>query len=194
MQSILGLLAIGKEALTEKAPIELISRIEKKVYAMALVHQLLYEKRDLSRISLPEYVAAYAAYLCAEERTAERGIRLDLRIQEVEASIDFAVPFGLIVSELTGNALRHGFPHGQGGRVDISLRTEDDGRIVFTVSDDGVGTELDLNGGGGSELGIELARSLASDQLGGSLRFETGPGRGVRSVLEAYPSRFRPRV
>ncbi len=194
MQSILGLLAIGKGSLRETVSIEVFSRIEKKVYAMALVHHMLYEKGDLSRISLPEYVSAYAAYLSAEERVAERGILLDLRIQEVEVSIDFAVPFGLIVSELTGNALRHGFPHGRGGRVDISLKTEDDGRIVFTVSDDGVGTELDLNGGGGGELGIELARSLASDQLGGSLRFETGPGRGVRSVLEAYPSRFRPRV
>jgi len=191
MQSILGLLSIGKEALHEKAAIEVFSRIEKKVYAMALVHRMLYEKGDLSRISLPEYVSAYAAYLSSEERAADRGIRLDVRIQEVEVNIDFAVPFGLIVSELTGNALRHGFPSGRGGRVEIALWTEGDGKIVFTVSDDGVGTDRDLNSGG-SELGIELVRSLASDQLGGSLRFETG--KGVRCVLEAYPGRFRVRV
>ncbi len=194
MQSILGLLSIGKDELRDRDGIDLLSRIEKKVYAMALVHQMLYEKQDLSRISLPEYVSSYTAYLSAEERAIERGVVFEIRMQEVEVCIDFAVPFGLILSELEGNALRHGFPHGEGGKVELSLTMESDGRIIFSVSDDGAGTHRDLNCAEGSELGIGLARSLAVDQLGGSLHFETGPGKGLLAILTAYPNRFRPRV
>jgi two-component sensor histidine kinase len=61
------------------------------------------------------------------------GIEIEVKGEPLEIDPDRAVPFGLLVNELTTNAIKHAFPHGSGH---IMLCVE---QIGMVVSDDGVG-------------------------------------------------------
>jgi two-component sensor histidine kinase len=76
-----------------------------------------------------------------------------------------AVSFGLIVTELVINSLKHGFPHGRSGRIVVEYVKEGaDWRL--SVSDDGVGRSAHLpeplHVGLGTSIVEALARNLGA--------------------------------
>lgn len=70
-----------------------------------------------------------------------------------------SVSLGLIVTELVINALKHAFPHGRVGRIEISYQAHGP-NWTLSVSDDGVGMpkELPLTRSG---LGTSIVQALA---------------------------------
>jgi two-component sensor histidine kinase len=87
--------------------------------------------------------------------------------------MDQATPCGLLVNELVSNALKHAFPAGQGGEIQVALHAENasDGEArqwCLHVSDNGVGLPADFEARRMSSLGLQLATDLAR-QLGGTL-------------------------
>ncbi|WP_043360496.1 sensor histidine kinase [Belnapia sp. F-4-1] len=77
-----------------------------------------------------------------------------------------AVPVGLTVNELVGNALKYAFPGEMEGRIRVSFR-QDEAEFVLAVEDNGIGFDPGAPPQG-SGLGTRIGRALAG-QLGGSL-------------------------
>ena len=99
---------------------------------------------------------------------------MQLDIASLPATLDQAIPCGLLANELITNALKHGFPSGQTGHVTVTLCPEEDpARWRFAVADNGVGLPADFETRRQESLGLQLASGLAT-QLGGELR--VGPG------------------
>jgi two-component sensor histidine kinase len=97
--------------------------------------------------------------------------------------IEQAVPLGLIVNELVTNALKHAFPEGRTGSIQIELRDEPDNRLVLTVGDDGIGFRAgDLKTGTGQTLIAALA-----EQLNG--RFESRSEKAGALFCVTFPRR-----
>lgn len=88
----------------------------------------------------------------------------------VDSRIGMAL--GLITNELVINAIKHAFPDGRPGRVEISCEPKGD-MLKVSIEDDGAGTSDKI----GSGLGLQLVHSLAM-QNGGVV--ERKPGKGVR--------------
>lgn len=90
---------------------------------------------------------------------------------DLAVSPDCASTVSLVVSELLQNAVRHAFPAGGRGEVEVRIeRTALSCRI--TVSDNGAGFDPDKVEG--EHLGLELVRSLVSDKLVGELSIRSG--------------------
>ena len=99
-------------------------------------------------------------------------VRLELTLEELELPVDQAIPCGLILSELVGNALKHGYPGGRSGTVKVSLQASQQ-RVLLTVCNDGLGLPAGFTQHGSSSLGLQLVETLAR-QLQGSLSVERG--------------------
>jgi two-component sensor histidine kinase len=84
----------------------------------------------------------------------------------VHLNLQRAVPCGLLVNELVTNAIKHAFPDGREGRIDITLSASDDGHCLITVADDGVGLPPEVSPETSRSLGMQLI-PLLSDQAGG---------------------------
>jgi two-component sensor histidine kinase len=84
-----------------------------------------------------------------------------------------AVPIAIIVNELVTNSLKHAFPEGRPGVIQVSLRAADE--VVVSVADNGVGV------GGSQEEGIgSRITALLAQQLGGTIaRDNLGSGSSV---------------
>ena len=141
-----------------------------RVKAMALTHQLLYERKDFSRLDLGDYLERLVHSIRATYRgTGERiTLRLELPAAAVHLDLERAIPCGLLVNELVTNSFKHAFPGERCGEILIEMDTEKSRLIRFSIADDGVGlpdeTELASRG----SLGLQLVPLLV-DQLHGTL-------------------------
>jgi two-component sensor histidine kinase len=90
--------------------------------------------------------------------------------------VETAVPCGLILNELTTNALKHAFPSGSGGTVTVGTELHAESATVsLWVRDTGVGLPAGQDGSPTQSLGLRLVQILAG-QLRGTVEQETGPG------------------
>ncbi len=103
-----------------------------------------------------------------------RPIALEVEAEDHAVPMARAVPIGLVVNELVGNALKYAFPGEMGGRVRVLFRREA-GDFLLVVEDNGVG----LDPGApppSSGLGTRISRALAGQLGGGLAQAPASPG------------------
>jgi two-component sensor histidine kinase len=85
-----------------------------------------------------------------------------MEAEEVFLNVNTAIPCGLIVNELISNSLKHAFPEGRAGEVELDLhRVAGDG-YVLRVKDNGVGFPKGLDFRKTETLGMQIVSTLAS--------------------------------
>ncbi len=142
---------------------------ENRVMAMALTHQLLYERTDFSSLELGPYLKRLVGSLRdAHGQLMERiQLLVDAPDGGLHIELSQAVPVALVVNELLTNALKHAFaPHRSGTVAVKAARVGSE--ITVTVSDDGRGLPTDSRLSEGSSLGFSLV-TLLTQQLGASM-------------------------
>jgi two-component sensor histidine kinase len=150
-------------------------------------------------------MGGFLGALCDDLRLTSVGeaqpVALRTSVEPVALPVEQAVPVGLIVNEAVANALKHAFPDGRAGVVEVRLGRGgigDDGgrrRLRLEVADDGVGaptTDPSACDGGavrrGKGQGSRLIGALAR-QLGGSAEWRGPLGTALVVVFpEAGPA------
>lgn len=194
MSSILGLLSFQSWKIEDPGFRAVLKGLETRIYSMSLVHRLLYENEDLSRLSFAEYLREFAAYAADAENADERGVRIDLRAEEVIVSVDVAIPLGLIVAELLSNTFAHAFGPGTGGEVAIVFERAGKNGIRLVVEDDGRGPPPSFAPAEDGCMGLHLVASLAEGQLGGKAVFGRSASGGFRCEVTARTDLYGLRV
>lgn len=182
MQVICSLLNLECASCGDPRLVEEFRVIENRIRSMSLVHEKLYQSRNLASINLGDYIRDLAALLQASYSPGAERIGIATELESVQASIDAAVPCGLIVNELVANCLRHAFPSGGPGMISIRLSRREGGLVELRVEDDGVGLPRDFEAAGSKGIGVKTARALA-EQLGGELDIGPRQGGGTRCLL-----------
>jgi two-component sensor histidine kinase len=93
---------------------------------------------------------------------------------QVQLDIDRAIACGLIVTELVTNSLRHAFPQGRSGHINVRIEAHDE-QIVLAVSDDGIGLPHQAQLDAFPTFGLQIARAL-TQQLEGTIEVDTRHG------------------
>jgi PAS domain S-box-containing protein len=187
LQVIQSLLNLKRNSVADEAARLALAETAERVRSMALVHEKLYQSNQLSAIDLADYLGDLVAQLQDALGTRNRGITVLLDLQPVEADLNAAIPFGLIVTELLSNCLKHAFVGRDEGVVRIELKPQADGaRLV--IEDNGVGFSKELDLRGGKSLGLKLVDSLIT-QLDGELHASVGQGVRFELLLRRLSSR-----
>jgi two-component sensor histidine kinase len=154
--------------------------LERRISAVAGVHEMLYQSTDLSTIDMHGFLEGLTdvtspAPLPPEIRISAEGIAL--RIEQ-------AIPLGLVTSELLVNAAKYaGGEHP--GIVAVALE-ESPGGLTLTVADDGPGFPVGFDPRRDGGLGMHLVSALA-EQLGGTVEITSVSGAVVRITIPASP-------
>lgn len=170
-----SLLAMQGRRLTPGAGRAALEQCQTRVLAIALIHEKLYESRDLSNVSFSEYVRGLAAEIFHAGGTSPCSIELELHVEPLALAVDKAIPCALILNELITNALRHAFPEQRHGRVRVELAPRAPGLARLVVQDDGVGLPEGFTMASSGSLGHELVSTL-TEQLEGQLTVVPRPG------------------
>lgn len=171
----------------------LVADVDSKILAMALVHQKLYESRNLSRIDLGEYLRDLALALSSSFSLVPGQVTLNIVTEPMVTLIDTAVPCGLVVTELVSNAFKHAFPGGRSGEIRIELSRRTPERAQLRVADNGVALPPGFDFRKGSMLGLRTVYMIVEHQLKGSVQFST-PGIGVVCEIEFPDTQYSERV
>jgi len=147
---------------------------KQRINAIALTHQMLYQKTTISNINLVEYIETLVRQIEASMSTAKIEIVTDLVNTNERLTIDGAVPLGLIINELLTNCYKHAFPQGKKGIITVSLLENPD-TFTIKVSDNGVGLPEDFDRNESKTLGMELVFILV-EQLDSRLIIENNNG------------------
>jgi PAS domain S-box-containing protein len=153
MQVISSLLNLQSRHVKDPHVLEMFKESQRRIRSMALIHERLYQSSDLSRIEFSQYLRNLATHLFHSYQADT---------QEVLLNINTAIPCGLIVNELVSNALKHGFPEGRSGELDIDLRHVEGDGYVLQVKDDGVGFPEGLDFRKTETLGMQIVSTLVS--------------------------------
>lgn len=174
LQVVSGLLYL--ESLNFKHPevVEAFKESENRVRSIALIHEKLYRSEDLVSLDFSDYVADLIDYLFHSYDVDERLIKMNLRVEDVYLDMDRAVPLGIIINELTSNALKHAFKDKEEGEIDINF-FKDRNEFVLEIHDTGGSFPGDLDIYNTESLGLQLVTRLVS-QIDGTIELDMTDG------------------
>jgi PAS domain S-box-containing protein len=168
LQVISSLLNLQAETFSHPQILEVFRESQSRIKSMALVHESLYGASDLAHVDVEAYLRRLTDHLWRSYGPRAQAIILEMAIDHVALTMDTAIPCGLIINELISNAIVHGFPQGQPGRIRVQLRQDAAGHVTLAVSDTGVGPPAEFRLEEADTLGLRLVRAL-TEQLGGTL-------------------------
>lgn len=153
---------------------DLIRDSQSRIQSMALVHELLYQSEDLSTIDLGQYLEFLTHSLMASYQSQAQQIDIQTSCDSFDVNIETAITCGLLLNELVSNAIKHAFPTGEQGTVQVSIERGDT-NINLIVQDNGVGLKEDHSEVHRNSLGLKLIDSFIN-QLDAKMSLTTGAG------------------
>ncbi len=179
IQIISSLLSLQSHYIKDKMYVELLKESQNRIRSMALIHEKLYQSKNLASIDFNEYVETLVHDLIRSYGMNTAKIALTMKVENISLNIDAAVPCGLIINELVSNALTHAFPDGREGEITVTCNLHGDA-LELVVSDNGVGIPEDLDFKNTDSLGLRLVTILAEDQLNGKITLDRSKGTAFR--------------
>lgn len=168
LQVISSLLTLQADAITEPGMREVFLESQRRVRSMALVHEKLYQSADLVQIDFATYVQSLTTYLLRAYRASTQIIRVHTAVADVQLDLDRALSFGLILSELVSNSLKHAFADGAHGEICITLARDESRNLVLTIADSGVGLPPTFDIATTASMGLQVVAAFVT-QLHGSI-------------------------
>jgi PAS domain S-box-containing protein len=172
LQIISSLLNLQSSNVSDDKDLDLFIESRDRVRSMAMIHEKLYQSENLSKINFKDYIENLAQQLLMSYDL--RGhVNLNFDCDDVCMSIETAVPCGLLVNELITNSMKHAFPDGRSGSINISLKEYDDYELI--ISDDGIGLSDDINLDEPKSLGLQIINNLIN-QIDGIIEINNNHG------------------
>jgi two-component sensor histidine kinase len=137
LQMITALIRIEARGISDRTTGEGFDRLAGRIEALGLLYRALGNAANDGVVDLGIYLSEIASAVMRAH--APEGIHLDLQVDTWLASLNVAMPTGLVVNELLTNALKHAFQGRPGGRISLHCTTDDTGGCQVLIADDGVG-------------------------------------------------------
>lgn len=182
LQMVSSLLTLQGKSIKDANALEAINEGKTRVRSMALIHKSLYNKDNLTSMSVKDYLDSLTDELFKTYSIDTTLLTLKKNIMDLNIDVDTLVPLGLIINELITNSLKYAFPEGHPGELGVVLTQEND-QLVLTVKDNGVGydpTKVKENSFGSTLIGALIA------QLEGTIDVDASNGT-CTTVRFPYP-------
>ena len=178
LQVIASLLRLQTNTLEDERLARALLETQHRVESMALIHEQLYESKDLHELDLARHAVRLTRNLFQSYGIDPARIASRVTLEPTLLNVDQAIPVALILNELISNALKHAFPDGRTGLVSIEGGLSD-GQVVLEVRDDGVGIPAGVEPRRPNSLGLEIVNILTR-QLKGTFELDRSQGTTFR--------------
>jgi PAS domain S-box-containing protein len=177
LQIVDSLLMMQARRLTDPQAKAALENLRARVYALGLVHHQLMGSKDLETFDIAPFLDELSRHLL--EGAGEAQVSLSVRAAPLKVGLDFAIPLGLLVTELVTNSMKHAFSGGAGA-IEVTLAEPEAGQVELRVADDGKGYDPAQVRAAGPSLGASIVDGLVQ-QLKGVMTISTQGG--TRSVI-----------
>lgn len=171
LQTVCSLLNMQSRGAEDEHMKNLIKSSQNRVMAMAMVHEMLYLRDDLTAIDYKPYVFKLTEYLIKSVKGPDSKVKLAIDIPDIVLGIDTAIPLGLLINETITNSLKYGIKDDHEGEIHIELQKQGKDDYILTIGDNGIGISESVDPKTSKSLGLKLIHNLAR-QLKGSITMD----------------------
>lgn len=180
LQIVTSLLKLQAGYVNDEKVKQLFRESQNRVQSMSLIHQKLYQTKDLAHIDFKEYIETVTIHLQHSYGILEDRVKIFTDVKNMVMSIDNAIPAGLIINELVSNSLKHAFPGGRNGSIFINAAYDEYNKEYWLlVRDDGIGMKQKPDIENSSSFGLKLVNTLVK-QLEGIIEIVISGGSEFR--------------
>jgi two-component sensor histidine kinase len=186
LQMVDGLLVMQTRQITDPDARKALRGLRDRVFALGLVHQQLMSSNDLKTFDIAPFLSELSSNIVDGGAGGE--VALSVEAIPLDVGLDFAIPLGLLVNELVTNSLKHGFPNGGGGEIEVNLSRTAGGELLLVVADNGEGYSPKPPEPGASKvaLGSTIIQGLVA-QMEGTIMVESKQGMTRSEIRVAAP-------
>ena len=185
MAVVSSLLSLQANKIEDTTVRSLFEESQQRVKSMALVHERLYQAKDLSSINFADYAKSIVSEIISLYLIDTSLITTEIDIEGIELDLESAVPCGLIINELLTNAFKYAFPNNRSGIVSVHFK-KNKGIYILTIKDNGVGLPEGFDYKSASTLGIRLVGVLTRQLLG---TLEIKSDKGTEAIVAFHAER-----
>ncbi len=184
LQTVSSLLSLQSRNIDNGPMKGLLKGTQNRVIAMAMVHEMLYMRNDISHIEYKSYVQELSEYLIRSIKGVDNTIELKIDIPDIKLGIDTAIPLGLIINEALTNALKYGISDEEEGIIHISMQKLDTNEYILEIGDNGNGFPETINYKNTKSLGLKLIHNLTR-QLRGTIERDNSK-KGTNYIIKFH--------
>lgn len=163
LQVISSILNLQSSYVNDESTKTILKESQNRIKSMSFIHENLYQTDKFSSLDFSEYIFNLSNNLVHSYQIFDNLVEIKYDMDQVNLSLDQAIPCGLIVNELVSNALKYAFPDRIKGELLIQLKKRKN-KIELVIGDNGIGLPKDLDIENTDTLGLQLVLTLI-DQL-----------------------------
>ena len=173
LQVISSLLGLQSMKLDDPHAKKAVEDSKRRVKAMSMIHQRLYQNEGVAQINFDTYVEELVNDL-KNSYMPDRTIQIDLNIPAINLDVDTTLPLGLIINELISNSFKYAFVDMKEPIIEVELLNEGE-NYTLNISDNGQGSNKELNVENSDSFGLRLVKLLVN-QLKGNIAYNYNNG------------------
>jgi len=178
MTMMKSLVSLQQKYLTDAKSLEALKDIESRFQCMLVLYDKLYQDSSFRNISIKTYLPTLIEEIVGNFPNGD-SVRIATDLEDFILSAKTSQTLGIIINELITNIMKYAFDD-DGGVISITARRTD-GKIRFSIHDDGIGMPETVDFNDSTGFGLMLINQL-SRQIDASIRIERG--NGTRVILE----------
>ncbi len=188
LQTVAALLRLQSRRVANAEARTALEESMRRVSSIALVHETLSSAID-EEVAFDEVVDRLLGML-ADVTGGSGRVAVSRTGSFGELPAELATPLVMVLTELIGNAVEHGFPDGTSGTVQVAGKRER-GVLTVQVTDDGAGLPQRFSLGASDRLGLQIVQTLVSAELDASMELSrrSEPDGGGTAVTLRIPLR-----
>ncbi|WP_335966898.1 sensor histidine kinase [Galbibacter sp. PAP.153] len=168
LQTISSLLNMQARTTENEDTKKILTSSHNRVLSMAIVHEMLYARDDLSKIEYRDYVKQLVKFHIKSLNKEDKKINFKINISNIKYNIETAIPLGLLISEFITNSLKHAFVNKDEGAITVTIEKTDPEFYTLILSDNGIGYNTSVAENKTKSMGLKLIHNLTR-QLRGNL-------------------------
>ncbi|MBQ6099146.1 MAG: sensor histidine kinase [Methanobrevibacter sp.] len=162
---------------------EIMDDTKSHLKSVSVMHEKIYQSENLVDIELKGYIDSIVESLFDIYSSK---IQYISKVDDIKLNAKQAKSLGLIVNELINNTVKHAFPDGTPGKVEIRIGRLDK-KIEVEYHDSGVGLPDGVNFDNPSSLGLTVIKNLTK-QIDGEIRYTYDNGVCIKIVFNENES------
>jgi two-component sensor histidine kinase len=169
LQIITSLLSLQSLNIEDQKTKNLFSNSQYRINSMALIHEMLYQSDNLSRINYSSYLKELLNKLVTSVKGLENNIKTIIEVPDIFINIDTAIPLGLLITEIITNSLKYAFKQNESGILNIKITPlQKKFHYSLKIGDNGSGFSNEQNNHKPNSLGMKLIYRLTK-QINGTI-------------------------
>lgn len=99
-----------------------LKELQVRVNSMAIIHEMLYKKNNISVISLKEYIEELVKNVISFVNPEKPTLKINYDVDEITISLAKSINLGLLISEIITNSIKHAFAATKNPMIDIIIK------------------------------------------------------------------------